>query len=996
MTKGTLLIGLGVVALGTAALLAEYTDSERAYAPRGNEFIPENARGIAGAMEYYNMLRANVNTGQVEMEDVLNVRKAVHAKAASQTEKAVGLQWIEMGPDNVGGRTRAIAVNPNNLNEIWAGGVSGGLWKSDNGANQWQQVSSFAVGANTNAADDNVNVASIGFAGNGDILVGTGSLFDFASGSGGSGFIGGGLYRSSDQGSSWQLLEGPVVPFSGSQAYAFVDEIWPDPNDGNKVYVGHNRGLDLWDLSSGTFTEVTNGLPNNLSCEAMSMSLDGQVMLVVMNSDPYLSTDGGGNFSNISSQVGVGAGRCEVAISPDNADYMYALSANNSGSMNGVFGSSDRGQTWASLWPDPVPQAMDIFGDNGQGGYDNIIEVVPGHPDQFWVGGVSLWKGSITGQPLQIAVTASFPGCFNCVHADVHEITWDLVNEIAYVGTDGGVFTGFSAGGGEVFVAANRGYNVTQFYGIGIGHDGRVIGGTQDNSTPYLTLDNPNSILEARVLFGGDGFDAEISFLDPNILFATSQNGPLGRSADNGQNFGSFYSTSIDSVRDGDGELGDFYTNIRLWETYDDPNSPNTTDFNNIGIDTVFPGETFEYRGRNTSIPLFATANSIIYPDSIVTGLPDPVQSLFAVGFSGSQGVWVTRDALAVNLPAEWWQVHPNAGNVNCLEWSDDGCTLFVGNTAGAVHMITGFCEAYTYASANHTARPITGLDTLISVATGDTITAGISGLNYAANDYTYLDGSPVEYSLYYTVVHSQGGTVTGIASDKNDPNHLVVTYGGYGGSNKVMESNNVMGAATFSNIWNPGSGLNGMPVYDAIIHVDDPNIIVAGTEWGVFATDNGGSSWAMENDGGSFVPVFAVRQQRATWQTPHWYGPDWVENPGVIYLGTHGRGAFRSETLLSVQDDVEVETYVFNDLTIFPNPSSTNSTFIVNLNSNSNVTAGIYDLHGRFVKEVASGRMSAGERRIQFDVMDMANGTYILHLSTGNDVKVGRFVVQH
>ncbi|MBC8047399.1 MAG: T9SS type A sorting domain-containing protein [Fimbriimonadaceae bacterium] len=42
------------------------------------------------------------------------------------------INWIERGPKNVGGRTRALMIDPNILSgkKVWAGSVSGGLWKT--------------------------------------------------------------------------------------------------------------------------------------------------------------------------------------------------------------------------------------------------------------------------------------------------------------------------------------------------------------------------------------------------------------------------------------------------------------------------------------------------------------------------------------------------------------------------------------------------------------------------------------------------------------------------------------------------------------------------------------------------------------------------------------------------------------------------------------------------------------------------------------------------
>ena len=64
--------------------------------------------------------------------------------------------WVERGPDNVGGRTRALMFDPNDASNetVFAGGVSGGLWKNTNISNSnsvWTQV----------PMSENLNVSSI-------------------------------------------------------------------------------------------------------------------------------------------------------------------------------------------------------------------------------------------------------------------------------------------------------------------------------------------------------------------------------------------------------------------------------------------------------------------------------------------------------------------------------------------------------------------------------------------------------------------------------------------------------------------------------------------------------------------------------------------------------------------------------------------------------------------------------------------------------------------
>ncbi|MEK7226513.1 MAG: hypothetical protein AAB221_12650, partial [Bacteroidota bacterium] len=57
-----------------------------------------------------------------------------------KTKAAKEYNWAAMGPYNVGGRTRAMAVDVTNENVLFAGGVSGGLWRSINGGSSWNKV----------------------------------------------------------------------------------------------------------------------------------------------------------------------------------------------------------------------------------------------------------------------------------------------------------------------------------------------------------------------------------------------------------------------------------------------------------------------------------------------------------------------------------------------------------------------------------------------------------------------------------------------------------------------------------------------------------------------------------------------------------------------------------------------------------------------------------------------------------------------------------------
>ena len=47
------------------------------------------------------------------------------------------MAWSEIGPYDVGGRTRGLAIDQRNSNILMAGGASGGIWKSTDGGKTW-------------------------------------------------------------------------------------------------------------------------------------------------------------------------------------------------------------------------------------------------------------------------------------------------------------------------------------------------------------------------------------------------------------------------------------------------------------------------------------------------------------------------------------------------------------------------------------------------------------------------------------------------------------------------------------------------------------------------------------------------------------------------------------------------------------------------------------------------------------------------------------------
>jgi len=62
--------------------------------------------------------------------------------SANRRSAGLGLQWQELGPDNVGGYITTIIIDARDTtnNTIYAGTFAGGIWKSTNGGNSWSSL----------------------------------------------------------------------------------------------------------------------------------------------------------------------------------------------------------------------------------------------------------------------------------------------------------------------------------------------------------------------------------------------------------------------------------------------------------------------------------------------------------------------------------------------------------------------------------------------------------------------------------------------------------------------------------------------------------------------------------------------------------------------------------------------------------------------------------------------------------------------------------------
>ena len=991
-------IAASVAVTGGIINKLQNTTTESSYIPRSVK--KEMDKGFAGYAEYIHSIRANQITGEIDMDAYNKAKSEVLALSKmNSNNKALNMVWEQKGPDNVGGRTRAVLVDNSNSNIVYAGSIAGGLFVSTDGAGTWTSVGDMA---------DNLAISCITQTASGRIFFGTGSSFESINGTsrGTPGFVGNGVYEYvPSSGAVLPVLvnSGTVPNNSTSSALSVINAI---AAKGERLYVGTKNGMLYADPTSGTYPTTTAGWTNPIYIIFPTLKQTGTVhdidiapngsMVVSFNNKIYHSfSDADNSFTQTDF---LGNKRISAAIAPSDPNYIYVLVVDNNDELEGLYISRTFDGSNAPVFEKVIPgtsKSIDPFlqnggTGNGQGFYDACIAVDPANRKRCIVGGVQLYEFNLIegsnplgGNWVKTAHLNEGLGAPYYMHADKHTIFWKDANTV-YVGNDGGVYK--STDGGNSWAEKNLGYNVTTFFSVAHNELGFILGGAQDNGC-QLVLDMPyvgGAPLNGIEITGGDGFDVDITSLADGLTFTTSQYGKVFRSQLGGGGATSLLVNDVSSLAScGDNSCSDFNTTIKYWESLNDPLTLDAVKVSFTKSDTLLAGEICEYNSMSNGAKLIYKPSTTMFVDTTDTlVLPDYIQHKLAFGgISGS--VYMTRQA--ANLGAftiDWIEIAgsgstPNnfSGRAIEMEFSPDGNSLFVANSSGSLYRIDNL------AAGGH--APIDSL--------------------YMYNDSVRLDISSGSNVTTCTLLNTfSGRAITGIAIDPNNANNMIITLGNYGNTTYIYKSTNAMGAGTFTSIQGPpapGVGyLPRMPIYDAEIDFTDNDKVLIGTEWGIWATENAFSGgtvlWEEENNGLGHFPVFALRQETA-YNLVHPTKGDILS--GKFYVGTHGRGFYTSSTLVTgvnQYDELTDKDKFVSNLNIYPNPLNNIGNVSFNLKNGAETVANIYSLTGKLVKTIDFGYLAKGEHNEVFDASNFSIGSYIVSIESGNNRSVAKFIV--
>ena len=1043
-----------------------------------------NNHSLKDAAAYFSRLRNNQTTGILDARDVLKAKQQISLNA-NGGRSLNNLEWQKLGPDNFAGRTRALLWDNQDSESktIFAGNVTGGIWKSTTAGLTWNK---------TNGMENNLPVSAITQAGDGTIFVGTGEWFfaqDFSVfghyGYNG-GLIGNGVYMSTDGETFTHLASTtPTTPNDDQADWIFVNELaWDNVN--SRLYAATNSGLKYSNDKGQTWNDPLYAIDSvfyaisasyTITCDSIEVD-DDEVMIYnpdttaitydstiqyqvrhteVMEGnalDVETASDGsviayvndysfvyqaGEDFvfenkankpsnpyfivkdslrENISLTVNFGndtsyqkmmvtdyeeyeggenslpnnVARIEFAVAPSDPNVMYASAVKPiSGLLENVYYSDNKGDDWRIILPG-ASASIDVLGTNGM--YSNTIEVMPNNPGKVLFGGENMWEGKKVadqGYFNWLQKSNYFVSPFNFLFCPqghhVYAFHPENNNEVL-IGTNAGIFIGLVNPNLYEFEPLMKNYMTTQFYTVGIsGSKEKFMGGAQENNTILFTGEGNTQYNGTKIWYNAAGLPSinatggycDISIIDPDVFIYSrvdGTNNAFRRTEDAAE------SVSTTSFLNGivlDEEQ--FLVPAMLWEGFNVQSSRDSVWFH--ANKNYQAGDIIQARSNNWEYPFNHQLTEMLSNgDSVL--VKDIVQARYFL--ASSNNIYMTLGMHDFTQGIEWWNLANSAqtefsGNPSCMAHSKDANHIFVGTLEGGLYRI--------------------------------------SNLNSAYNEETADCNNPkcVVATKYLPVINPTTGeeieqVVTSVAVNPQDPNHVVVTYGNYGNEHYVFATDNALDSLPdFRSIQGDpqNGGLPHMPVYSSLIEMNNSDLVIIGTENGVYSSTNTGSAnptWTPEFSEMGQAPVMMLRQQlvkKLPEYVPIWNGVDtiWEEYPGtnnfgVIYAATYGRGLYRSDKYQQPVgiDENESPGGIASELNVYPNPVGDVATIEFELNNQSNVEISIYNLSGRIIQSKTLGNLGQGTHKTQIDAANLPKGTYLIRLISGNQMATGKFIV--
>ena len=429
-----------------------------------------------------------------------------------------GMKYRNIGPFR-GGRSAASTGVAGDKFLAYFGATGGGVWKTNNGGQTWNNISDGYFGGSIGAVTVSEWDPNVIYVGGGEVTV-RGNVSH-----------GNGVWKSTDAGKTWK--------FKGLKDSRRIPRIRVHPKNPELVYVaalGHlfgpneERGVYRSKDGGDTWEKI---LFINDEVGACDLILDPNNPRIIYASTwrvkrtPYSlesggegsglwkSTDGGDTWKDITKNKGLPEGMVGiigVTVSPLNSDRVWALIESQKG---GLFRSDDGGETWKKTSSDNNLRQ--------RAWYYTRLYADTENEDVLYVLNVQFWRSKDGGKTFNSIRTP---------HGDHHDL-WINPTDSQHlvIADDGGGQVSFDAG---ATWSTYHNQPTAQFYRADVDNQFpyRVYAGQQDNSTVSVASRTMGGGITERDYYavgGGESAHVAPHPENPNIVYAGSYSGFLTR-----------------------------------------------------------------------------------------------------------------------------------------------------------------------------------------------------------------------------------------------------------------------------------------------------------------------------------------------------------------------------------------------------------------------------------------------------------------------------------
>lgn len=1001
-------------------------------------------------------LTVNPEIGRPTTENITLVRNQL--LAARQKEMALGRtpgdavdnSWVERGPTNVGGRTRGIMFDPNDATyeTVFAGGVSGGLWKNTNISNAnstWTRV----------GIPENLSVSCITYDPNNTSVfyVGTGESYV------GGDVNGDGVWKSTNGGLTFTKVFGGITGPTTFQSATNLTINSPtglagnypcyptnpanfgvsvtSPITANIVLVNDGTGatasLGCGPLSNGSAVSGKIALIRRGDCtfveKVKNAQLAGAVGAIVMNNVDGQPIPMGGTDTTITIP--------SIMISKADGDLLEAALA--SGAINGTLNPSLPGAFTGNLVPGQ--QHINDIKVRNNGG---VSEVYVAAGDTYYgdanaatyMGGpgFGLFKSVNGGQNWsELTLPSTTEGIYKYCPND---IAIGADNKI-WVATTSSVVYG--NGGGTIF-SSTDGTNFTKKYTIANGDRTQI-------AVSSTAADKVYVLGELRQVGTVDGIEITIIKTTDGFTNATATSlpqttiNPAERTTTYGFTGAQAFFDLMIEVAPGNDETV-YVGGIDLYKTLNGGTTWSQISTWNTGSAVHSDQHAMSFKPNNPNVAIFANDGGVYYAGNLATATADSgitsrnngfnVTQFYSLGVAptGSTGGNLTNDYFAAGAQDNGTQYFggvTSGANQSVKSQSGDGAHTMFDQGADKYYI-----SNYVYNnSINY--RPITGNVKNInseSTSNGAFIApmALDSSLDMLYTDYT--SSTPVYQIRRYSNYKSPFGGVqkvlltdalltsspTALTVSKYTTSSTTLLVGCRNG--RLLRLTNANATPTWTNITGPGFVGS---ISDVEFGASESEIFVTFHNYNVVSiwySSDAGVTW--QNKEGNFpdIPVKCILQnplnnneviigtELGVWYTNtlNTASPVWkqsfngmsnvkvtdldLRNDNVVFAATYGRGIFSGAFTSATLGTVDFANS--NGVKIYPNPS--NGPFTISMNPNvGKVAIQVVDLTGKEVYSQANAEFNS-EKSI--DLSSLQSGVYVVKI-TGEGMNYSQKIVK-